>query len=206
MPFSIKDNLNFSLGFRAASFYSKLNVGLSNDQEGFDNYLHEFLNYQNISVLPTSLLLCNTIISMSNMEQDINRIGVSLPENLLKNFDGIILQRGYSSRSEGIRDAIRNYIVSYEWMSDIQGERVGVITIVYSHAQRGLVDNLTEVQHEFGDIIKSSMHVHLDHDNCLEVVVLRGEGKDVKIAAEKMMALKGVKHVKLTTTSLGKEL
>ena len=55
------------------------------------------------------------------MEQDINRIGVSLPENLLKNFDGIILQRGYSSRSEGIRDAIRNYIVSYEWMSDIQG-------------------------------------------------------------------------------------
>ena len=83
---------------------------------------------------------------------------------------------------------------------------MGVITIVYSHAQRGLEDNLTEVQHEFGDIIKSSMHVHLDHDNCLEVVVLRGEGKDVKIAAEKMMALKGVKHVKLTTTSLGKDL
>ena len=87
------------------------------------------------------------------MEQVIIRIGVSLPENLLKNFDSIILQRGYSSRSEGIRDAIRNYIVSYEWMSDIQGDRVGVITIVYSHAQRGLEDNLTEIQHEFGDII-----------------------------------------------------
>ncbi len=134
------------------------------------------------------------------------RIGVSLPEKLLTRFDEIILQRGYSSRSEGIRDAIRNYIVHYEWMSDVQGERVGVITLVYSHSQRGLVDNITEIQHEFGSIIQSSLHVHLDHDNCLEVVVLRGEGKDVRTAAERMMALKGVKHVKLTTTSVGKEL
>ncbi len=140
------------------------------------------------------------------MEQELMRIGVSLPEKLLSRFDEIILQRGYSSRSEGIRDAIRNYIVHYEWMSDVQGERVGVITLVYSHAQRGLVDNLTEIQHEFGSIIQSSLHVHLDIDNCLEVVVLRGEGQDVRRAAEKMMALKGVKHVKLTTTSLGKEL
>jgi CopG family nickel-responsive transcriptional regulator len=134
------------------------------------------------------------------------RIGISLPENLLNRFDEIILQRGYSSRSEGIRDSIRNYIVHYEWMSDIQGERVAVITIVYSHTQRGLEDSLTDVQHEFGSIIRSSMHVHLDRDNCLEAIVLRGEGKDVKTSAEKMMALKGVKHVKLTTTSLGKEL
>lgn len=134
------------------------------------------------------------------------RVGISLPENLLNKFDEIILQRGYSSRSEGVRDAIRSYIVNFEWMSDVHGERVGVITIVYSHSQRGLEDNLTEIQHDFGGIIQSSLHVHLDHDNCLEVVVLRGEGQDVKKAAERMMALKGVKHVKLTTTSLGKEL
>lgn len=134
------------------------------------------------------------------------RIGVSLPEKLLSRFDEIILQRGYSSRSEGIRDAIRNYIVHYEWMSDVQGERVGVITLVYSHSQRGLVENLTEIQHEYGSTIQSSLHVHLDQDNCLEVIVLRGEGQDVKKAAEKMMSLKGVKHVKLTTTSVGKEL
>ena len=140
------------------------------------------------------------------MNQELMRIGVSLPENLLAKFDEIILKRGYSSRSEGIRDSIRSYIVHYEWMSDVQGERVGVITIVYSHTQRNLESNLTEIQHEFSSIIQSSMHVHLDHDNCLEVVVLRGEGKDVRTAAEKMMALKGVKHVKLTTTSLGKEL
>lgn len=140
------------------------------------------------------------------MEQELMRIGVSLPEKLLSRFDEIILKRGYSSRSEGIRDAIRNYIVHYEWMSDVQGERVGVITLVYSHSQRGLVENLTDIQHDSCDIIQSSLHVHLDHDNCLEVIVLRGEGKDVRVAAEKMMSLKGVKHVKLTTTSMGKEL
>ncbi len=140
------------------------------------------------------------------MDQDLMRVGISLPENLLNKFDEIILQRGYSSRSEGVRDAIRSYIVNFEWMSDVQGERVGVITIVYAHSQRGLEDNLTEIQHDFGALIQSSLHVHLDHDNCLEVVVLRGEGQDVRKAAERMMSLKGVKHVKLTTTSLGKEL
>ena len=134
------------------------------------------------------------------------RIGVSLPENLLKKFDEIILRRGYSSRSEGIRNSIRNYIVNYEWMSDIKGERVGVITIVYSHAKRGLENSLMDIQHEFGSTIRSSMHVHLDHDYCLEVIVLRGEGQDVRTAAEKMLALKGVKHVKLTTTSQSREL
>jgi CopG family nickel-responsive transcriptional regulator len=134
------------------------------------------------------------------------RVGISLPENLLNKFDEIILHRGYSSRSEGVRDAIRSYIVNFEWMSDVQGERVGVITIVYAHSQRGLEDNLTEIQHEFGSLIQSSLHVHLDHDNCLEIVVLRGEGQDVRKAAERMMSLKGVKHVKLTTTSMGKEL
>jgi len=140
------------------------------------------------------------------MEQDLMRIGISLPENLLNKFDEIIMNRGYSSRSEGVRDAIRNYIVNFEWMSDVEGERVGVITIVYDHAQRGLEDSLTEIQHDFGSTIKSSLHIHLDQDICLEVVVLRGEGDEVRKAAEKMMTLKGVKHVKLTTTSLGKEL
>lgn len=140
------------------------------------------------------------------MEQELMRIGVSLPESLLTKFDGIIEDRGYSSRSEGIRDAIRNYIIHYEWMGDVKGDRLGIITMVYSHNQRGLVNSLTNIQHEFTDIIKSALHVHLDHDNCLEIITLRGEGQEVKKAAEKMMALKGVKHVKLTTTSLSNDL
>lgn len=134
------------------------------------------------------------------------RIGISLPENLLGKFDDIIQQRGYSSRSEGVRDAIRSYIIDFEWMSDGDGERVGVITIMYDHSQRGVEDNLTEIQHEFGSIIQSSLHVHLDEETCLEAVVLRGGGKDVRRATERMMALKGVKNAKLTTTSLGKGL
>lgn len=140
------------------------------------------------------------------MEQELMRIGVSLPDNLLGRFDQIIEKRGYSSRSEGIRDAIRNYIMHYEWYNEVEGARIGIITMIYDHDQRGLVNNLTDIQHEFMDMIKSSVHVHLDHDNCLEIIMLQGEGQKVKEVAEKMMALKGVKHVKLTTISPNTEL
>lgn len=129
------------------------------------------------------------------------RIGVSLPDNLLDRFDEIIKKRGYSSRSEGIRDAIRNYIIHYEWMNEVEGERIGVITLIYEHEQRGLVSNLTDIQHMYTGLIRSSVHVHLDHDNCMEIIMLQGEGKQVKEIAEKMMSLKGVKHVKLATIS-----
>jgi CopG family nickel-responsive transcriptional regulator len=135
------------------------------------------------------------------MEQELMRIGVSLPDNLLDRFDEIIEKRGYSSRSEGIRDAIRNYILHYEWMSEVEGERIGVITLIYEHDQRGLVNSLTDIQHMYTGLIRSSVHVHLDHDNCMEIVMLQGEGKLVKEIAEKMMSLKGVKHVKLATIS-----
>ena len=135
------------------------------------------------------------------MDQELMRIGVSLPDNLLDRFDEIIKKRGYSSRSEGIRDAIRNYIIHYEWMNEVEGERIGVITLIYEHEQRGLVSNLTDIQHLYTGLIRSSVHVHLDHDNCMEIIMLQGEGQQVKEVAEKMMALKGVKHVKLSTIS-----
>lgn len=133
------------------------------------------------------------------MEQELMRIGVSLPENLLTKFDDIIEKRGYSSRSEGIRDSIRTYITHYEWMSDVKGRRVGTISLIYDHTKRGLSNSLADVQHDHIDIIKSSIHVHLDHDNCLEVIILDGEGADVKAVAERIMSLKGVKYVKLNT-------
>ena len=133
------------------------------------------------------------------MEQELSRIGVSLPENLLEKFDEIITKRGYSSRSEGIRDAIRSYIRYYAWMSEVEGERVGTISLVYDHNQRGLVNSLMDIEHEFSEIIRSSLHVHISHDMCMEVLLVRGEGKDVKNVAEKIMALRGIKHVKLIT-------
>jgi len=127
------------------------------------------------------------------------RIGVSLPDNLLTKFDNIIEERGYSSRSEGIRDAIRSYINHYEWMNDIKGHRIGTISLVYDHTKRGLSNMMAEIQHEHSGIIKTSIHIHLDHDNCLEVVVLDGDGRDIKALAEKIISLNGVKFSKLTT-------
>lgn len=135
-------------------------------------------------------------------ESDLSRIGVSLPENLLTKFDSIINKRGYSSRSEGIRDAIRSYITYYEWLNDVEGERQGVITFVYSHDQRGLMEAVTEIQHEHRDIIQSSIHSHLNDERCMEVILVRGEGKLLRGLSESLMALKGVESVKLTTIKI----
>src|SRR3989337_3127346 len=140
------------------------------------------------------------------MDHDLSRIGVSLPENLLEKFDEIITKRGYSSRSEGIRDAIRGYIRYYAWMSEVEGERVGTISMVYDHNQRGLVNSLLDIEHEFSEIIRSSLHVHISHDTCMEALLLRGEGKDVKNVAEKIMTIRGIKHVKLTTIIPNEEI
>ena len=136
-------------------------------------------------------------------ERGLTRIGVSLPSNLLSKFDTIIQGRGYSSRSEGIRDAIRAYIVEYEWMDRESGEEIGTITYLYDHEQRGLGDELTEVQHHYLGMIKSSTHIHLDNENCFEMIVIQGDAKRIKDLAENIMSLKGVKHVKLTTTHGG---
>jgi CopG family nickel-responsive transcriptional regulator len=132
-------------------------------------------------------------------DAELSRIGISLPRNLLDKFDEILHLRGYSSRSEGIRDAIRNYITYYQWMSDVKGERHGVITIVYDHEQRGLLQVLTEIQHEYMSIIQASLHSHVTHEKCLEVILLRGDGEKLKSIAERLMAQKGVESVKLTT-------
>ncbi len=134
-----------------------------------------------------------------NVDTELSRIGISLPKSLLDKFDEIINYRGYSSRSEGIRDAIRNYITYYKWMSEVKGERQGVITMIYEHGQRNLLTTLTDIQHEFMSIIQASLHSHLSHDRCLEVVLVRGDGSQLKALAERLMAQKGVESVKLTT-------
>jgi Predicted transcriptional regulators containing the CopG/Arc/MetJ DNA-binding domain and a metal-binding domain len=138
------------------------------------------------------------------IETDLSRIGISLPKNLLDRFDEIINARGYSSRSEGIRDAIRTYISYYKWMADVKGEREGVITMVYDHDQRGLLDTITDIQYEYHDVIKASLHSHVTPERCLEVLLVHGDGEQLKALTEKMMALKGVESVKLTTITIEK--
>ena len=93
------------------------------------------------------------------------RFGVSLEGKLLGRFDKLIREKKYPNRSEAIRDLIREYIVRKEWMGG--KEVAGAVTLVYNHHQRELVNKLTDIQHEFHDLVISSQHVHLDHDNCL---------------------------------------
>ncbi len=140
------------------------------------------------------------------MEQDLSRIGVSIPENLLVKFDEIISKRGYSSRSEGIRDAIRGYIRYYDWMSEVEGERIGILSMTYDHSQRGLVTSLLDIEHDFSGITRSAVHVHISHDECMEILILHGDGKEIKVVAERIIALKGVNNVKLTTIKPGQHV
>jgi CopG family nickel-responsive transcriptional regulator len=133
------------------------------------------------------------------MEENITRIGVSLPKNLLEEFDAIIRTRGYSSRSEAIRDAIRSYIMEYKWLEREEGEMVGVVYIIYDHTVKGVSDAIIDIQHEFLDIITTTLHIHLSRDYCLEMILVKGDMKRVKRLVDKAMTIKGVSNVKLIT-------
>ena len=132
------------------------------------------------------------------------RFGVSLDQKLLQTFDRHIERRRYTNRSEALRDLIRDNLVGEEW--DENKDTVGTITFVYDHHVRDLTAKLTDIQHDYQGRILSGMHVHLDHDHCLEVLVVKGRGSDIKQVADSLVSVKGVKHGKLTMTTTGKEL
>lgn len=132
------------------------------------------------------------------------RFGVSLDRRLLAEFDRHIRRRHYTNRSEALRDLIRNNLVGDEWDDD--KETVGTITFVYDHHVRDLTSKLTDIQHDYHGQILSGMHVHLDHNHCLEVLVVKGKGTDIKKVADALVSVKGVKHGKLTMTTTGKSL
>ncbi len=133
------------------------------------------------------------------------RFGVSIDNQLIKKFDDLIEKKGYTTRSEAIRDMIRDTLVEQEWESGDQ-ETVGTITLVYNHHTRELDHALTDMQHKSFHQIISALHVHLDAHNCLEVLVVKGKSKEIKMIADRLIGTKGVKHGKLTTTTTGKEL
>jgi CopG family nickel-responsive transcriptional regulator len=135
----------------------------------------------------------------------ITRFGISLDDKLLERFDKLISEKGYSNRSEAIRDLIRDSLVKGEWEVGTE-ETVGTITLVYSHDTRELTDTLTDLQHHFYTSIISTMHVHLDKHNCLEVLVVRGRARDIKRIADRLIGTKGVKHGKLSVTTTGREI
>ncbi|MCY4587616.1 MAG: nickel-responsive transcriptional regulator NikR [Bryobacterales bacterium] len=138
---------------------------------------------------------------MSNL----TRIGVAIDAELLEKFDELIEQRGYSNRSEAFRDLIRNELVEESWQSP-ESEVVGSVTLVYNHHVRQLNDKLLDLQHDHHDSILSTLHVHLDHENCLEVLLIKGKAAAVNQIANALISTKGVKHGRLTLSSSGRNL
>ncbi len=132
------------------------------------------------------------------------RFGVSLDNDLLDKFDKLIKQENYTNRSEAIRDLIREKLVKKEWIGN--KEVTGAITLVYDHHKRELLNSLIDIQHDFHHLIVSSQHIHVDHDNCLEIIVVKGKPREVEKLANMMKAAKGVKYGALSMATTGKQL
>ena len=133
------------------------------------------------------------------------RIGVAIDSDLLDRFDSLIAKRGYSNRSEAFRDLVREDLVETAWKSP-DSTVVGTVTLVYDHHVRRLSEKLTSMQHDFHHHVLSTLHVHLDHDHCLEVLVVRGKASAIQKFADTLIATKGVKHGRLTITTSGTDL
>jgi CopG family nickel-responsive transcriptional regulator len=133
------------------------------------------------------------------------RFTVSLPPRLLTQLDGMVRAKGFDNRSQAVADMIRDRLVDHIQESDDK-EIAGTITLVYDHHKPHLPEDLTDFQHDHHHAIVSTLHVHLDHHNCLEVLVVRGKVAEIKRMADRLLAIKGLKHGKLNVTSTGKDL
>ncbi len=133
---------------------------------------------------------------------ELSRIGVAIDSDLLAKFDELIARRSYQNRSEAFRDMIRDELVEATWDSP-DADVVGTVTMVYDHHVRMLTEKLIEMQHDHHDLVLSTMHVHLDHHNCLEVLVVKGKAAMVRQLSDALISTKGVKHGRLTITSSG---
>lgn len=138
-------------------------------------------------------------------DTNLQRFGISIDAKLLKQFDELITNKGYTNRSEAIHDLIRDYLVTEEWQQEA-GNSVGSITLVYNHHSREMSDKLTDLQHQYHEQIISVLHVHLDAHNCLEVLVVKGNKQEIQKIADRLSSIKGVKHCKLVTTTTGENL
>jgi len=134
----------------------------------------------------------------------LTRFSVSIESELLERFLRMSDKRGWENRSEALRQLMREALVRDEWSGS--DEIVGTITIVYDHHKRELTDRLTSIQHDHHDAVLAATHIHLDHDNCLEMIAVRGTASDVQAIADALIGTRGVKHGKLTATTTGKKL
>jgi CopG family nickel-responsive transcriptional regulator len=135
---------------------------------------------------------------------DLVRTGLSLERDLLEQFDKSIAGRNYENRSEAVRDLIREHLVSEE--GDKNATIAATLTMVYDHHRPNLTERLTEIQHQAHAQVLAATHVHLDHHNCLEVVIMKGRSAALRKIADQILSLRGVKHGKFVVTTTGKDL
>jgi CopG family nickel-responsive transcriptional regulator len=126
------------------------------------------------------------------------RFSVSLPPSLVREFDQVWKSMGYESRSKAVHDAFRSLISEFKWMREEAEEIIGAIVLLYYVDKPGLLNQIMHVQHEFEDVIRSSMHVHLTRDKCLEIIAVKGAAQEIKQLAKALMTKKGVKQLKFT--------
>ena len=129
----------------------------------------------------------------------LSRIGVALDSDLLERFDDFISRLGYTNRSEAFRDLIRDRLVA-ERTSNPNATVVGTVTLIYDHHAHGVTEKLTELQHANHTLVVSTSHAHLDHDSCLEVLIVHGKSAQVESLASRLIGLKGVRHGRLVMT------
>ena len=132
------------------------------------------------------------------------RFSMSIPRELSERFDELVKNRGYQNRSEAVRDLIRSELVVEEWKDN--KEVFGTITLVYDHHKRNLLNKITDLQHDYGHLIVSSSHVHVDHDNCLEVIIVKGPSNDLQTFADKLVGTKGVVAGELVRLTSGQNI
>jgi CopG family nickel-responsive transcriptional regulator len=125
----------------------------------------------------------------------VKRFGVSLEEELLKELDGLVKTHRFPNRSQAVRFLIRSNLVAQKWQHN--KEVAGCVVLVYDHHKRDLLNKLISVQHEYQNMVLSTQHVHLDHHNCLEMIALKGKALNLKELADRLVALKGIKHGQL---------
>jgi CopG family nickel-responsive transcriptional regulator len=134
----------------------------------------------------------------------VTRFSISIESDLLRRFLKLAKKHGWSNRSEALRNLMREALVREEWASD--AEIVGTITIVYDHHKRELTDRLTSIQHDHHHAVLAATHIHLDHDNCLEMIAVKGPASEVQKIADQLLCTRGVKHGKLSATTTGRKL
>lgn len=135
------------------------------------------------------------------MTEKVIRFGVSAEPELLKKFDKKIKKEGYKNRSEKIRDLIRKDIIKKQ-IKNPETEIIGTLTMIYDHHIGNLTNKLLKIQHEHTKEILTTTHIHIDHDNCLEILILKGKAKNIKKLSDNIKALKGIKHGELVVTKI----